>query len=227
MPDAAPLVLAANSHQIAGLTYPRIGQVSTGRVVFLSFPLDVMPASGTAPNSRAAFLKNMLDFLAPGQNGIGTIILDSPSYTLPSQVTIEVADSDLVKAGQTIVNVYSDFATNRIPVVLNESLPPGLFRGVFTVTTNGGSGPPSELRARPGDHIYAEYFDASASAMRTTNAVIDTVVPEISNIQIVPDYVEATVTWDTSEETDALVQFGESPLLGKTGYSQELDTSHT
>src|SRR5205807_6032409 len=44
------------------------------------------------------------------------------------------------------------------------------------------------------------------------------------------DYVEATISWDTSEETDALVQFGGSSgdptFLSRTAYSPDVDTSH-
>ncbi len=228
--DAAPLLLAADSHEIAGLTYPRIGQVSTGRVVFLSFPLDVVPASGPAPNNRATLLKNILDFLAPGQNGIGRIVLDSPSYTLPSLVNVEVADSDLVGAGQITVQLYSDSVTNRISLTLNESVPPGVFRGSITLVTNSTPPAPDQARARAGDNIHAEYYDASSFATVSATALIDTVPAIISNVAAQPDYVEATISWNTSEDTDALVQFGGSPgdptFLSRTAYSQDLDTSH-
>jgi len=224
--DAAPLVLSAASHEIAGMTYPRIGQSSTGRVAFLSLPLDVLPVTGTPPNTRASFLKKMLDFLAPGQSGIGFVGFDSTSYTLPSQATIEVADSDLSGAGQVSVNLYSDSVTNRITVVLHEVVPRGLFRGFITVVSNTAPAAAGQLRARSGDMIHVEYYDASTFSTRTAGATIDTVSPVISNVDVVPDFVETAVSWDTTEETDALVQYGESPLLGRTASAAEYDISH-
>src|SRR5260370_39027319 len=41
-----------------------------------------------------------------------------------------------------------------------------------------------------------------------------------------PGYQQATVSWDTSEETDALVQFGESEFLGRTAYDPNLNVHH-
>jgi hypothetical protein len=35
------------------------------------------------------------------------------------------------------------------------------------------------------------------------------------------------VSWDTSEPSDGLVQFGESPLFDRTAYSANLTTSHS
>src|SRR5439155_2708207 len=60
----------------------------------------------------------------------------------------------------------------------------------------------------------------------SASAAIDTTPSVISNVDVAPDYVEATISWDTSEETDALVQFGESPFLGRTAYSADTDTTH-
>lgn len=225
-PDAAPLLLAANSHEIAGLIYPRFGQVSTGRVVFLSFPLDAVPASGTFPNSRAGLLQRALDFLAPGQNGVGRIAFDSPSYTLPGLVSVEVADSDLAGSRQITIQLYSDTVTNPVSLVLYESIPEGVFRGSITVVSNTSPAGAGRLRARTGDMIHAQYYDASGFVNVNAAALIDTVLPAISNIEAEPEYVEATIFWETSKDTDALVQFGESTFLGRTGYDPELDTSH-
>ena len=35
------------------MSYPRVGVDSPGRVVFLSFPLDTVPATGSPPNNEA------------------------------------------------------------------------------------------------------------------------------------------------------------------------------
>jgi len=75
--NATAIVLESISGKPCGMSYPRIGVDSPGRVVFLSFPLDAVPLSGSPPNNEAALLRGMLNFLAPGANGVGP----SPSIT--------------------------------------------------------------------------------------------------------------------------------------------------
>jgi hypothetical protein len=48
----------------------------------------------------------------------------------------------------------------------------------------------------------------------------------ITNVLAEPDYVEAYISWDTTEPTDALVQFGESALLNRTAYAADFSDSH-
>jgi len=224
--NAAPIFLDGASGKVAGLRYPRTGQDSTGRVVFLSFPLDAISMTDPAPNNRANLLRNILSFLAPGVNGIATIALDSPAYTLPSKITVEVADSDF--AGQTnlTVQMFSTTDSKGAPLTLHETSRSGLFRGSITLASATNAPAANLLRANNGDTVWAEYFDASGNALIRSTALVDTVPPAISSITAEPDYQEATFTWDTSKETDALVQFGESTFLGRTAYSVELTLSH-
>ena len=95
--NAAPIFFDSASNAVAGLRYPRTGQDSPGRVVFLSFPFDAVSESDEAPNNRAVLMQNILSFLAPGINGLGTVTLDRAAYTIPDRVTVEVADSDLAE----------------------------------------------------------------------------------------------------------------------------------
>jgi hypothetical protein len=222
--DAAPLLLNAQTREVAGMMYPRIGQNSTGRVAFLSFPLDAVPTNGTAPNSRIALMRNIINFLAPGQSG-SQINFDSSEYTLPSLVTVELADAGLAGVGHASVNIYSDTVTNRIVLSLAETIPPGLFRGSITLT-NAGVSAPNHLQARNGDRLRAEYFDQSANISITATALVDTVYPIISGIVSNADFVQATISWDTSKDADGLVQFGESKFLGRTGYDPDFNTFH-
>ena len=69
--------LESVSGKPCGMSYPAVGADSPGRVVFLSFPLDTMPTTGTAPNNAIAFMRNMIQFLVPGLNGAGVVRLDS------------------------------------------------------------------------------------------------------------------------------------------------------
>ena len=225
--NAVPIFLDGASGSIAGLRYPRTGQDGGGRVVFLSFPLDAVSESAPAPDNRANLLRNAISFLAPGLNGLGTIALDSPAYTLPSRVTIEVGDSDLAGQGQTTVQVSSDTATNGVAATLSETPRRGLFRGFVTlIDASGGPGLAGQLAARNGDSIRADYFDASAGSTAHAAAVVDTVPPAITNVVVVPDYESAEIDWETSEFTDALVQFGESTFLERTAFDSEPGDLH-
>ena len=224
--SAAPLLLSGGDNQVAGLKYPRTGQDSTGRVVFLSFPIDTVPMTGDPPNNRANLLRNILNFLAPGLNGLGTLALDSRQYTLPSKATLELADSDLAGQGQALVRFYSDADTNGLAVTLLETVRPGLFRGFVALVAVTNTPAPGQLRARQGDTVWAEYYDASTRSEVRATAVVDTQPPTIANIAVTADYEEATVSWDTSKPADALVQFGESIFLGRTAYGSTLETVH-
>ncbi len=215
-----------NSGLPAGMRYPRTGQDSIGRVVFFSFPFDAIPTNSLDGNLRAIVVRRVMQFLIPGLDGIGSIALDREGYTLPDAVTIEVADLDLAAFTNIIVNVYSDTVTNRIPITLTATLHPGIFRGVATLMNTNAAPAAGRLRANNGDFIHALYFDASGNVTISATAEVDATAPTIFALVAVPDYESVTVTWSTSEDTDALVEFGESPFLGRTAYVEDLLTEH-
>src|SRR5205085_10572080 len=130
--------------------------------------------------------------------------------------------SDLAGQGQTSVRFVSDTATNGVTVTLNETVRRGLFRGFITLVGKGNPPATGQLRVKNGDIIRAEYLDASANSIIAATALVDTVPPVIRNIAAVPAYEDAAVSWETSKNTDALVQFGESTFLGRTAYEAEL-----
>jgi hypothetical protein len=220
--NAVPILLNPNNGKAVALRYPRTGNDSAGRVVFLSFPLDAVPVSGPAPNNRANLLRNILSFLAPGVNGLGTIAIDQMTYTIPGRVVIEVADSDLTGRGDVIVQAFSDTLTNGQPVKLSEMAWPGLFRGSITLVPANNASVAGQLRVNGGDSIWVEYLDESAKGIVRAVARIDTVGPKITNVVAIPEYEEVVVKWDTSKPTDGLVQFGESTFLGRTSYRADL-----
>jgi subtilisin family serine protease len=220
--NAAPIFLDAFG-SFAGLRYPRPGVESLGRVVFLPFPFDAIPAGGTAPNTRTELLRRILNFLAPGLGGSGAVTLDKGYYTLPSIVTLEVSDSDLVGSGQLTVTASNSRTGNSIPVLAAETPRLGTFRGSFTLASAAGSG---DLVGADGDEILLTYFDASRGQNVTAAATVDTMPAEITSVAHEADYVDAFISWGTSERTDALVQYGESQLLGRSAYVFELDFFH-
>jgi hypothetical protein len=208
-----------------GLRWPGIGQQAPGRLALLTFPLDAVPMDNGI-NDRVSLLRSILGFLAPGISGGGTIEMDSPAYTLPGLVGIEVADADLTYHGTLTVSVSSTTQTNSLQVTLTETPSAGVFTGSLSLLAATNPPVAGQLRAKSGDTITAKYFDASLGTFVTATATVDITPPTISGVSVEPDYQQAIVSWDTSELADALVQFGESPLLGRTAYSSDPDTVH-
>jgi hypothetical protein len=228
-PDAAPIFFDDSTGEVAGLRFPRVPAASGGRVVFLAFPLEAISTTDPPPNNRAAVMRNLLRFLAPGANGLGTLALNSSAYTLPSQVTIELGDSDLAGKGQAAVEARNSTTGAHLTVSLFETVRPGLLRGAFTLVNAALAGP-GQLRASQGDTLSVEYLDASAGTVVTATALVDTVPPAITNILVTPDYETAEVSWDTSKPSDALVQFWETSAgfpRNRTAYQNELSEGHS
>jgi len=222
--NATPILCEAVSRRPCGMSYPRVGADSPGRVVFLSFPLDTVPATGAPPNNEATLLRNILTFLTPGANGVGSIYLNHNVFTAPAQVIVEMGDSDLAGTGQAQATFWASSGTNQVNVVLRETTRRGLFRGFLTLTVSNAA---NQLTVRGGDIVTGAYFDASNGSNATTTAMIDIAPPLISEVAAVTGYGDATVTWTTSKPADSLVQYGESVLLGRTAYSGDLVTNHS
>jgi hypothetical protein len=143
--NAAP-ILFEPAGRIAGLRFPRTGQDTPGRVVFLPFPLEAVPLDAPPPNNRANLLRNILGFLAPGSSRAGTVALDSSAYTIPSLVTVEVGDSDLSGNPGPTVWLFSDTETNGVPIAVTETVRRGLFRGFITLVAKTNAPASGQLR---------------------------------------------------------------------------------
>jgi hypothetical protein len=139
---------------------------------------------------------------------------------------VEVADSDLAGQGRATAKVFSSTETNGTLLVLGETVRPGLFRGFLTLVAANNASLSGQLRAQDGDVVWVEYFDASANETVRASADVDVNKAAITNITVVPEYQEATVSWTTSEPADSLVQFGESTFLGRTAFSADLSEEH-
>lgn len=222
--NAVPILFDAASGRPCGMSYPRVGVDSPGRIAFLSFPLDAVPATGPPPGHRAILLRNLLKFLTPGAHGIGTLSLNNDKYSVPAQVIVEAGDSDRAGQGPLQVTFTTSSRTNQVAVILNETTRPGLFRGFLTLVAAETA--PNQLPVSHGDIISATYFDASNNSNVIAQAAIDAQPPLISQVQAVTGFGDATVSWRTSKPADSLVQYGESVLLGRTAHSGTLTTNH-
>ncbi len=224
--NASP-VLRNDAGQIVGLRWPAIGQEAPGRLVFFSFPLDAVPIDQASPgvNDRIHLLRNVLTFLVPGFSGLASVTLDSPAYTLPSVVTVEVDDPHKAGGGTVTVTASSTSQTNGLAVTLRETATRGMFLGSFSLIP-GPNLVSGKVVASSGDTVRVEYLDASSSSVVLATASVDTVPPVMTTPVADVDYQQAVVYWDTSEAADALVQFGESPLLDRSAHDSEITTSH-
>ncbi len=223
--NASPILTSDGA--IVGIRSPKTGVDLPGRVVYLSFPLDAVPLGSGVGNNRIGLLNDALNFLAPRQGG-STLTLDSGVYSVPGRALAEVEDLDLQGQGQTSITVHSAQVLDPVNVTLTETTRRGLFRGSFVfVPTNTGT--PGTLLVQSGDTIRADYLDASSGQTVSAAATIETNAPAISNVFIDPGYLEAFVTWDTSKDADALVQYSESPDSfpnNFTAYDPTLATVH-
>lgn len=213
--------------QAIGVRYPITGEDSIGRTVFLSIPLEAIPASGDDPNNRASILRRIVGFLIPDLNGSKSIALNKGVYTIPSRVIVEVTDSSRVGTNHVTAKFYSDVDTNGVWLSLNKTLIEGMFRGEITLVDATNIPINGELRVQNGSTIRAEYIDGSSAGGVQATAMVDTVVPVISGVSPRSDYQSAYIEWNTfNKPTDALVQYGENALLGSAAYISDRANSH-
>jgi hypothetical protein len=201
-----------------------LGQTAPGRLVLLTFPLDAVPLNAGV-NDRAHLLRNVITFLAPGLLGSDHISLDSPHYTLPSLIHVQVGDTDKRGAGTITVTASSTTESAGMPVTLLETSSFGVFAGSFPLISYTNPPTSGKLRGANGNQITVKYSNAP-NAFITASATVDTNPPTISNVDAEPDYQQAIIYWDTSEFADALVQFGESALMERTAYNPDPANNH-
>ncbi len=225
-PNAAGILYKGGTGKYAGIRFPRAGVDSPGRVVYLGFPFDAIPADELPPSDRTSLMRRILVFLAPGLNGEGSIAFDRGAYTIPSQVTLEIADSDLEGQAQTTATFYTAAQSSGTPLTLAATTRPGIFRATVSLSATNSGSPAPEFIVQDGETIRATYFDSSLNTLVTAQALIETNPPSISFVSATPGYVDALISWETSELADTTVQFGESPLLGRSTASDELTDYH-
>lgn len=221
--DASP-VFVNQDGDVVGLRWPAVGQTAPGRLVFLTFPLDAVPVRDGI-NDRIHLMRYVLNFLIPGWSTAPVLTLDSESYTIPAVVGITLGGSALAGAGQITVRAWSDSDTNGTQVLLLESVTPGVFTGACLLMPNTNQPAPGRLRAAHGDSIVVEYQHPNHPKALAV-ATVDTAPPTIGQVWSDVGYEDAVIGWDTTEPCDALVQYGESPMLGKTGFNPTPALTH-
>ena len=227
--NAAASFVQENS-RVVGVRYPKTGQDSNGRVVFLSVALEAITTDGAAPNNRASVLGNAIRFLKPNLSTGASVAFDQPAYTLPSSSVIEVTDSRRATNSQVTVTLRSTSHPAGVPLTLFASPIPGIFRNRAVLSDHPGGATPPALVLANGETVTAVYID-SANTENTVSVPIDTVAPVISEVTTDPAYNEALISWTTDKPSDSLVRFGTSAgddsFLNRSAYVSEATTDHT
>ena len=228
--DAVPIFLEPSSGNAVGVRFPRLGVQHPGRVVYLSFPVEAISTNAAPPNSRSELYRRAFQFLVPGAEGLATVSLDRLAYTLPSMVHLELGDADL--SGQSVVSIqiHSDTQPSGIWIDLFETDRPGVFQGRVNITDGSGPSDAGYMRAQAGDAIWVVYEDASEATTIRAEATIDVTPATIAAVSVEPGFQSATVYWETSEPTDALIQLWESSAelpINRTVYRPEPRLGHT
>jgi hypothetical protein len=215
----------SDTAEAVGLHYPATGEDGVGRVVFLAVPWEAFPATeGT--NSRAGFLRKILTFLMPDSDGAQSVALNNSVYTLPARITVEVTDYSQVGATQITAAAFTDIDVNGLAVTLTATAQASIFRGYINLVADAGGPESGKLRGRDGGAIWVEYTATNSVDALRADATIDIQAPLITDVTAVSEYESATILWNTSKNTDALVQFGESALLGRSAYVSPSSTNH-
>lgn len=227
--DAVAMFLEPASGGIVGLRYPRLGAELSGRVVYLSFPLEAISMEASPPNTRGDLVQRIFQFLVPGAEGRASLVLDRPAYTLPALVHLELGDTDLSGLATVSVRLRSDTDPNGVLVELNASEKAGVFRGAVNLTSQASAGSGATLVAQAGDTLWAEYNDVSEGETVRAEATVDLEPTLITAVSVAPSYQSAEVRWQTSDPADTLVQVWESSAdlpVNRTVYRAELVVDH-
>lgn len=224
--DAAPIFFGPQG--TVGVQYPANQNTDTdsGRVVFLSFPIDAIPMTGDSPNNRTEIFRRIIQFLLPGIDGHANIAFSEAAYSIPSSGILEIADSDLIHNSSIEAFIHTDTDNTPRSIILNQTVRPGVFQGTFYLSHATESISQEYLRAQNGDLIHAEYYDSTSGEQTVISASIDTIPPVLSDISIELDYMDGIISWTTDEPADSLIEFGESQNLSRTSYNGDYNTYH-
>jgi hypothetical protein len=212
--------------------YPAIFGIETDFSAYYHSPQDTVANMNfdlvtKTTQAAVATIAKIAGIITPGD---GAIVLDKTSYSPTDTVEISLYDTDLnTNPGlvETVqVNIRSVGEATGEQVTLTEVAPDeGVFKGTIPLTS--AVSVPGQLTVYTSDVLNATYMESSPAGLRWVNADVDGVLPIISNIAVEPSVTTATVTWDTNENTDSLVNYGLTTGLGSSESDWPLIKSHS
>lgn len=226
--DNTAAAIFQDTQQIVGIHYPRNGMnVTDGRVVFLSCALESLPDDTSGTNGRTLLLRNAVEFLLPPSSNDPVLSLDQTAYTRNQSLSVTLTDM-----GQTNQRIWIDassaLATGHFS--LSASGQPGVFVGRIALVDASLPVTRSQFPGANGDTIFFSYTDSLGRTF-STQALVDTVPPQISQVTVQPDYDGAIITWVTDKPTDATVRIGfgggTDRFFSRSGYQPGISTQHS
>ena len=165
----------------------------------------------------------------------GQATIGNNFYSCNDSVDFQVVDLDLntdpLLAETATLFLSSSSETVEEMIVATETGPnTSVFSGTIT-TALGAPAPDGILQVQDGDIITVSYRDTDDGTGRSSisfdSATADCAGPVIQNV-VIGDVRDDrfTVTWDTSELTDTVIEWGETPALGNVISDGALVSSH-
>ncbi|MFQ6060642.1 MAG: fibronectin type III domain-containing protein, partial [Thermoplasmata archaeon] len=162
--------------------------------------------------------------------GVGSIALNKAHYAPTDTVEVSLYDTDLNTNPGLVESVQVNIRSSAEPagevVTLTEvGADEGVFKGTISLTAVMPS--PGLLSVYSNDVLNATYREESPKGLRWVRAVVDGILPTISNVAVIPSVTTATITWKTNEETDSRVSYGLTTSLGSSEYEFRKVKSHS
>ncbi|MBS3817012.1 MAG: S8 family serine peptidase [Candidatus Thermoplasmatota archaeon] len=162
----------------------------------------------------------------------GDIAFDKSEYGVSDFAHIYLDDDDLNTDPDTketaSVTVTSQTTGDSEDLTLTETTTnSSQFHNKIEIVSGSASANDGLLQVQAGETIEVAYADANPSGTRTDTAVIDDTPPTISNVASTVNGVDATITWDTDEDSTSKVYYGGSTSLGAEKFNESLVTGHS
>jgi hypothetical protein len=188
-------------------------------------------------NGQYYYFETLGDFgNGPQSCHAGQVTIQSDVYSCSDSVTFEVSDLDLNTdpdvAETTTLQVTSTTETEPEIVTATETEPNSSTFSGSIATATGTPVADGVLQLADTDVITVTYLDADDGTGRPATsfdtASADCREPAISDLVVdtITD-ARATISWQTDEPADAVVEWGTTPELGETVTRDELTTDHS
>jgi hypothetical protein len=212
--------------------YPAIFGIETDFSAYYHSPQDTVDKMNfelvtRTTKTAVATIAKIAGIITPGD---GVIALDKTTYSPTDLVEISLYDTDLNTnpgTNETVeVNIRSQSEHLGEQVTLTEVSPnEAVFKGTIQLIKAFPS--PGMLGVSDSDILNVTYMEANPTGLRWARADVDGILPLISNVVADPSVTTATITWDTNEDTDSLVNFGLTTGLGSSEYDWYMTDSHS
>ena len=166
----------------------------------------------------------------------GQVTIDDDTVDCSTKVTFHVIDVDLNADPNTIESttllITSSTESEPEVVIATET---GADTSKFAASINTVSGPPIQdglLQTRDGDLLTVTYKDqddgSGESAIAFDTSTLDCAGPQVTNLRVdTITNARLTIRFDTEEPSDTVIEWGDTPSLGRVAADNMDVTSHS